>query len=48
MNEFNIGDTVKVIKDYNTYITAGMVGKVMTNSATGKSMGVRFPTLYPR
>ena len=47
MNEFNIGDSVRVTKDYNTYIIAGMIGKVMTNSSTGKSMGVRFPTLYP-
>ena len=39
---FEIGDKVKLINDYNIYITAGMIGEVVSVSCTGKTIGVKF------
>ena len=43
MSEINIGDKVKLTRDYNLYVTAGMIGTVMTCSCSGKSLGIKFP-----
>ena len=33
---------VKLINDYNIYITADMIGEVVSVSCTGKTVGVKF------
>ena len=43
MNEINVGEKVRVVKDYNFYVTSGMIGTVIVCSCSGKSLGIKFP-----